>query len=46
MLTGYRLRPVFEWEVPNRGNLWINYYGDLDTFTLGLYEILGPAKAP
>ncbi|MFH1532826.1 MAG: glycosyltransferase family 39 protein [Pseudomonadota bacterium] len=46
ILEGYDLRPVFEREVPNRGNVWINYYGDAPTLTLGLYEILGPRVAP
>jgi len=46
IIQNYRLRPVFEWDVPNRGNVWINYYGDAPTLTLGLYEILGPKGAP
>ena len=41
-----QLRTVFEREVPNRGNIWINYYGDTPTLTLGLYEILGPKEIP
>ena len=41
MLEGYELAPVFEQDVPNRGNVWINYYGDEETLRLGLYR-LGP----
>jgi hypothetical protein len=40
MRQEFVLEPVLEWEVPNRGDVWINYYGDAPTLTLGLYRIV------
>jgi hypothetical protein len=36
----FRLEPVIEREVANRGDVWLEYYGDAPTLRLGLYRIL------
>nr|WP_235880151.1 glycosyltransferase family 39 protein [Polyangium aurulentum] len=33
------LEPVFEREIPNRGDVWLEYYGDAPTLRVGLYRI-------
>jgi hypothetical protein len=39
MRERFRLEPVFERVVPNRGDVWIDYYGDAPRLRLGLYRI-------
>jgi hypothetical protein len=39
MRERFVLEPVVEREVPNRGNVWLEYYGDSPTLKLGLYRI-------
>ncbi len=47
LLDGYELQPIIERVVENRGDLWLAYYGDAPTLTLGLYRIGAPrAGAP
>jgi hypothetical protein len=41
----YRLEPVIEREVPNRGDVWLAYYGTAPTLRLGLYKIEGTRPA-
>jgi 4-amino-4-deoxy-L-arabinose transferase-like glycosyltransferase len=36
----FRLEPVVERIVPNRGDVWLEYYGDSPTLRLGLYRLL------
>lgn len=43
------LEPVFEREIPNRGDVWLEYYGDAPTLKVGLYRIrprVGVAARP
>lgn len=35
----FRLEPVRVRRVPNHGDVWLEYYGDAPSFTLGLYRI-------
>ena len=35
----FRLEPLFEEEVINRGDVWLEYYGDSPRLRLGLYRI-------
>jgi hypothetical protein len=35
----FALEPVLEWDAPNRGDVWLDYYGDAPTLHLGLYLI-------
>ena len=44
----YRLAPVLERTVPNRGDVWLPYYGDAPELKLGLYRVLprDAARAP
>jgi hypothetical protein len=39
MRRDFLLEPVIEEEVPNRGDVWLDYYGDSPTLRLGLYRI-------
>src|SRR5205814_5583037 len=39
MRERYRLEPVIEREVPNRGDVWLEYYGDAPTLRIGLYRV-------
>jgi hypothetical protein len=43
------LEPVFERVIPNRGDVWLEYYGDAPTLKVGLYRIrprVGVAARP
>jgi hypothetical protein len=43
------LEPVFERVIPNRGDVWLEYYGDAPTLKVGLYRIrprVGVAAVP
>lgn len=46
----FRLEPVIEWDEPNRGDVWLNYYSDASTLRIGLYRVFPggtpPASAP
>ena len=35
----FDLAPVFERDIPNRGDVWIEYYGDSPSLRVGLYRI-------
>lgn len=37
--TGYALEPLLERTVPNRGDVWLPFYGDSPSLTLGLYRV-------
>lgn len=39
MAERFRLEPVIEWPVDNAGDVWIDYYGDAPTLTVGLYRV-------
>ncbi|MCB9730823.1 MAG: glycosyltransferase family 39 protein [Deltaproteobacteria bacterium] len=39
MAERFRLEPVVEWTVPNAGDVWISYYGDAPSLTVGLYRV-------
>ncbi len=39
MRASFTLEPVIEQEVPNRGDVWLEYYGDAPRLKLGLYRI-------
>ena len=39
MRDAFALTPVLERTVPNRGDVWLEYYGDAPTLRLGLYRI-------
>ncbi|MGM0576442.1 MAG: glycosyltransferase family 39 protein [Myxococcota bacterium] len=39
MAERFRLEPIVEWEVPNHGDVWIEYYGTAPTLTVGLYRV-------
>lgn len=39
LLERFDLEPVYEVQVPNRGDVWLAYYGDAPALTLGLYRI-------
>ncbi|MFO0755166.1 MAG: glycosyltransferase family 39 protein [Byssovorax sp.] len=39
MRERFTLTPVIEKDLPNRGDVWLDYYGDAPTFHLGLYKI-------
>jgi hypothetical protein len=43
---GFSLEPVLEQTIPNRGDVWLNYYGDAPTLRLGLYRVKAAAGAP
>lgn len=45
MRAHHELEPVYEAVVPNRGDAWIDYYGDAPQLLLGLYRI-GPLDEP
>lgn len=38
----FDLEPLLEQTVPNRGDVWLDYYGDAPELRLGLYRIRGP----
>ncbi|MFT3769691.1 MAG: glycosyltransferase family 39 protein [Minicystis sp.] len=40
MERNYQLEEVLGWDVPNRGNVWLDYYGDAPTLHLALYRVL------
>ena len=42
----FDLEPVRERVVENRGDVWIEYYGDAPTLRLGLYRVLPKRAAP
>jgi hypothetical protein len=44
MRERFALEPVLEEQLPNRGDVWLDYYGDAPTLRLGLYRIK-PAKS-
>ncbi|MEZ4265555.1 MAG: glycosyltransferase family 39 protein [Myxococcota bacterium] len=49
MAERFHLDPVIEWELPNAGDVWIDYYGDAPTLTVGLYRVSpldSPAERP
>lgn len=46
MAERFDLEPVLERVIPNRGDVWIDYYGDSPTLDLGLYRIRPRAAAP
>jgi hypothetical protein len=46
MRERFLFHPVFERTVPNRGDVWIDYYGDAPSLTLGLYRIAPRAEPP
>jgi hypothetical protein len=35
----FDLEPVLERTIPNRGDVWIDYYGDVETLHLALYRV-------
>jgi len=39
MRERFTLDPVIETTTPNRGDVWLEYYGDASQFRLGLYRI-------
>jgi len=39
MQAEFELEPVFERDVPNRGDVWLEYYGDAPTLRVGLYRV-------
>jgi hypothetical protein len=39
MAERFTLEPVVERAIPNRGDVWLDYYGDSPTLRLGLYRI-------
>lgn len=39
LLREAKLQPVLEAVVPNRGDVWLEYYGDAPTLRLGLYQL-------
>jgi hypothetical protein len=45
MAERFHLEPAIEWEVPNAGDVWIDYYGDAPTLTVGLYRV-SPLDSP
>lgn len=45
MAERFHLDPIIEWQVPNRGDVWIDYYGDAPTLTVGLYRVT-PLDSP
>ena len=39
MRERFNLEPLVEEDVPNRGDVWLEYYGDAPTLKLGLYRV-------
>jgi hypothetical protein len=39
MRERFRLTPVVEKTIPNRGDVWLEYYSDQPTFLVGLYRV-------
>lgn len=39
MRERFTLEPVIEKELPNRGDVWLDYYGDAPTLPVGLYRV-------
>ncbi len=44
MRERFTLEPVIEEELPNRGDVWLDYYGDAPTLKVGLYRIRAKAQ--
>lgn len=45
MRERFRLEPVIEKELQNRGDVWLEYYGDAPTLRVGLYRIRPASRA-
>jgi hypothetical protein len=39
MARAFRLEEILGWDVPNRGDVWLDYYGDAPTLHLALYRV-------
>jgi hypothetical protein len=39
MEQDFRLEEVLGWDVPNHGDVWLDYYGDAPTLHLAVYRV-------
>ena len=44
MRERFTLEPVLEKALQNRGDVWLEYYGDAPVLPLGLYRIRPPSR--